>query len=149
MADTGIQIPTDFAYETKFPVRHADARSAITASGAYVSHVTYENMVLLVNEAFDLFLSSTGDSKWNIAGSNIIVPKMEVEFKSEVKAGEVLTFQLTPTNFGNKSFELITVVKKENGEIASVAKTVLIFFDYKDKKTMNVPETFRNRYSVK
>ncbi len=148
MAETGIPIPSNHAFETKFPVRHADARSAITASGAFVSHVTYENMVLLVNEAFDIFLASNGDSKWNFAGSNIIVPKMEVEFKSEVKAGEVLTFQLTPTNFGNKSFDLITVVKKENGEIASVAKTVLIFFDYKEKKTMPVPESFKKRYSV-
>jgi acyl-CoA thioesterase FadM len=146
MAETGIPIPTNPAFETKFPVRHVDARSAITASGAYVSHVTYENMVLLINEAFDIFLASSGDSKWNITGSNIIVPKMEVEFKSEVKAGEVLTFQLTPTNFGNKSFDLITVAKKENGEVAAVAKTVLIFFDYKEKKTMTVPELFRKRY---
>ncbi|GBF50906.1 thioesterase-like family protein [Leptospira ryugenii] len=146
MGETGFNLPTDFAYETKFPVRHADARSAITATGAYVSHVTYENMVLLINEAFDLFLASNGDSKWNFAGSNIIVPKMEVEFKSEVKAGEVLTFRIQPTNFGNKSFDLITAVIKENGELAALSKTVLIFFDYKEKKTMPVPEAFRNRY---
>lgn len=146
MGETGLNLPTDFAYETKFPVRHADARSAITATGAYVSHVTYENMVLLINEAFDLFLASNGDSKWNFAGSNIIVPKMEVEFKSEVKAGEVLNFRIQPTNFGNKSFDLITAVIKENGELAALSKTVLIFFDYKEKKTMPVPEAFRNRY---
>ncbi len=148
MAEPGISIPTHPAFETKFPVRLADARSAVTASGAYVSHVTYENMVLLINEAFDIFLASTGDSKWNIAGSNIIVPKMEIEFKSEVKAGEVLTFQVTPTNFGNKSFDLITVVLKGNGEIAAVAKTVLIFFDYKDKKTVAVPEPFKKRFQA-
>lgn len=148
MAEPGITIPTNPAFETKFPVRHADARSAVTASGAYVSHVTYENMVLLINEAFDIFLASTGDSKWNIAGSNIIVPKMEVEFKSEVKAGEVLTFQVTPTNFGSKSFDLITVALKGNGEIAAVAKTVLIFFDYKEKKTVLVPEPFKKRFQA-
>jgi acyl-CoA thioester hydrolase len=148
MAENGITIPTNPAFVTKITVRHSDARSAITASGAYVCHVTYENMVLLINEAFDLFLADFGDSKWNIANSNIIVPKMEVEFRSEVKPGETLTFQLTPTNFGNKSFDLITVAKNEKEEIAAVAKTVLIFFDYKEKKTMQVPESFKKRFPV-
>ncbi|MCZ8155461.1 MAG: acyl-CoA thioesterase [Leptospira sp.] len=148
MADSGITIPTNRAFETKIAVRHADARSAVTASGAYVSHVTYENMVLLINEAFDHFLASTGDSKWNIAGSNIIVPKMEVEFKNEVKAGEIITFHVTPTNFGNKSFDLITVGLKENGEVCVVSKTVLIFFNYQEKRTMPVPEDFKKRYPV-
>jgi acyl-CoA thioesterase FadM len=126
--------------------RFGDSRSAFVASGIAVSHVTYENIVLLVNEAFDLFLDRYGFSKANIAGTNITVPSFEITYHNELKANENITIDVTVTEIGNKSTKIVFILKKSNGSIAAKARLSLIFFNYKEQKTDLVPEAFKKLF---
>ncbi|TGK64742.1 acyl-CoA thioesterase [Leptospira wolffii] len=143
------QSPPSYSFRTDIQVRRSDTRSATVVGGLYVSHLTYETLIPLVNEAFDAFLESNSWSKADIAGANIIVPKMEVEYKSEAKAGDNLEFGVGVSNLGRKSCELdVFAVQKTSREEVAKAKIYLVFYDYVAKKTLEIPETFRKRFEV-
>lgn len=136
-----------YPFQTELSVRRADTRSATVVGGLFVSHLTYETLIPLVNEAFDAFLESYSWSKANLAGANIIVPRMEVEYKSEARAGDVLIFRVGVSELGKKSCELNqSIVQKASGEEVAVVKISLVFFDYVAKKTLEIPEEFRRKF---
>ncbi|TGK00243.1 acyl-CoA thioesterase [Leptospira langatensis] len=137
-----------FSFRTDLIVRRSDTRSATVVGGLFVSHVTYETIIPLVNEAFDAFLESHSWSKANIAGANIIIPKMEAEYRSEAKAGDILEFALGISNLGKKSCELLVkATNKKSGEEVAFVKIALVFFDYVSKKTLEIPDSFRAKFS--
>ncbi|TGM12195.1 thioesterase [Leptospira selangorensis] len=138
-----------FNFKTELVVRRSDTRSATVVGGLFVSHLTYETFIPLVNEVFDAFLESNSWSKANIAGANIIIPKMDVEYKSEAKAGDVLEFSAGVFNLGKKSCELhISASQKVSKEEVGIAKISLVFFDYVSKKTLEIPSAFRAKFEV-
>ncbi|MEM4271295.1 MAG: acyl-CoA thioesterase [Candidatus Pacearchaeota archaeon] len=142
-----ILLPETIHFQTELKTRFSDSRSALVASGIVVSHVTYENIALIINEVFDLFLENLGYSKANIANSNIIVPSFEITYHAELKANESIQAQVSVTDIGNKSFSLIIILRKQNGDIAVRSRIGLIFFNYKLQKTEPVPEEFKRRFS--
>ncbi|TGK04998.1 acyl-CoA thioesterase [Leptospira semungkisensis] len=145
------QVPESqsFSFRTDIVVRGSDTRSATVVGGLFVSHVTYETIIPLVNEAFDAFLESNSWSKADIAGANIIIPKMEAEYKSEAKAGDILEFAVGVANLGKKSCELLVKASnKKSGEEVAFVKITLVFFDYISKKTLEIPENFRTKFSA-
>lgn len=136
-------------FKTELVVRRSDTRSATVVGGLFVSHLTYETFIPLVNEVFDTFLEAYSWSKANIAGANIIIPKMEVEYKSEAKAGDVLEFSAGVFNLGKKSCELhISASQKVSKEEVGLAKISLVFYDYVSKKTLEIPSAFRAKFEV-
>ncbi len=140
---------SSFPFRTDLIVRRSDTRSATVVGGLFVSHVTYETLIPLVNEVFDMFLESYSWSKANIAGANIIIPKMEVEYKSEARAGDILEFGVGVSNLGKKSCELnVLVLHKNTKEEVANVKIFLIFYDYVAKKTLEIPESFRSRFTI-
>ncbi|EQA38732.1 thioesterase-like family protein [Leptospira inadai serovar Lyme str. 10] len=143
-----IPVPSNFAYWTTIPVRRSDTRSATVVGGLFVSHLTYETLIPLINEAFDAFLENYSWSKANIAGSNIIIPRLEADYKSEAKSGDILKFEIAVSNLGRKSCDLIfQVTKNPQGEEVATVKISLVFYDYVSRKTMEIPEGFRSRFS--
>jgi acyl-CoA thioesterase FadM len=139
--------PPNVHFTVELQTRYSDSRSAYVASEIVVSHVTYENIVLLVNESFDLFLEHNGYSKANIAGSNITVPSIEVTYHGELKANQKIIAEVSVVDMGNKSFSLVVFIKKEDGSIAAKARISLIFFNYKTQKTEQIPEEFRRKFT--
>jgi acyl-CoA thioesterase FadM len=146
MSNPIIDVPLKPHFVTEITARHYDTRSALVASGIVVSHVTYENTVLLINELFDLFLEYFQFSKANIAGSNITVPSLEVTYHAEIKGNEKLNGEVSVVEMGNKSCQLLIILKKANGVIAAKARVSLIFFNYKDQKTEIIPDEFRKLF---
>ncbi|TGL57602.1 acyl-CoA thioesterase [Leptospira sarikeiensis] len=143
------QIQTSYPFQMELTVRRSDTRSATVVGGLYVSHLTYETFIPLVNEVFDAFLESYSWSKADISGANIIIPKMEVEYRSEAKAGDVLEFFAGAFQLGKKSCELhIKAVQKVSKEEVGFAKISLVFYDYLSKKTLEIPSGFREKFSV-
>jgi acyl-CoA thioesterase FadM len=146
MAGVEIPLPDIIHYKTTILTRFSDSRSAKVASGVVVSHVTYENIVIIVNEVFDQFLEAYNYSKANIAGSNITVPSLEITYHDELQANESVNAEVSVAEIGNKSIKVIFILKKGNGNIAVKARLSLIFFNYKEKKPEAVPEEFRNQF---
>ncbi|MDX1960204.1 MAG: acyl-CoA thioesterase [Leptospiraceae bacterium] len=147
MPSIDIPIPEKPHFQTEMKTRHYDTRSALTASGAHVTHLTYENIVLLANEGFDLFLENFGFSKANITGSNITVPSLEVTYHKEIKGNETLILEVSVLEIGNKSCQLIVIIKNKSLEVAAKARISLIFFNYKEMKTEVVPESFKKLFT--
>lgn len=146
MAYPDIPKPDKIHFHTELRTRHGDARSAYVASEIVVSHVTYENIAILVNEAFDLFLENFGYSKANIAGSNITVPAFELSFHGELKANEKIIADVSVVDMGNKSLSIIVFISKEDGTVAAKGRISLIFYNYKLQKTEPIPEEFRRKF---
>jgi acyl-CoA thioesterase FadM len=138
--------PNKIHFTTELKTRYSDSRSAFVSSGIVVSHVTYENIALLVNEAFDLFLEYFSYSKANIAGSNIIVSALELSYHAELQANQKIIAEISVTDMGTKSFSLIVFLNKEDGTIAAKGRISLIFYNYKLKKTEPIPEEFRRKF---
>lgn len=143
-----ISVPSHFDYRMEVQVQNADIRSATVIGGIFVSHVTYATLIPLVDKVFDGFLEHFSWSKSNIAGANIIIPKLEVDYRSEAREGERLDWQVAVTNLGRKSCDLIFFATKipEREEVATV-KVSLVFYDYKARKTLEIPKEFREKFS--
>ncbi|PJZ69705.1 esterase [Leptospira perolatii] len=141
-------VPTKFDFRVQIPVRRSDTRSATVVGGLFVSHLTYETLIPLINEAFDAFLENYGWSKADLAGANIIIPRMEVDYKSEAKAGDILEFAVSVQNLGRKSFDLFFHVSQSSGgQAVALVKISLVFYDYKAKSTLEIPQIFRSKFS--
>jgi acyl-CoA thioesterase FadM len=70
-----------------------------------------------------------------------------IVYKKECHYGDVLKIEVTAAEFGSRSFDLFyRFIKTKTNEIACEAKTGIICYDYKEKKTVNVPDEFRNRF---
>ena len=68
-----------------------------------------------------------------------------VVYKSECFYGDTLKISIGTGDYGKSSFEFIYLLQKNDTleEIAR-AKTGLVFYDYKNKKTVPIPTVFKD-----
>lgn len=130
-----IELPESFVFSTEISV--------------YISHINYghhlDNAVLLslVSEARVRFLKALGYSEMDVEGYGIIVADAAVQYLSESFHGDVLVFDMTPTDFNKYGCDLVYRVREKNSmrDVAQ-GKTGLLFFDYAQKKPVPVPPEF-------
>lgn len=133
MSRVVIDIPTTFLFSTEIHVCINDLNIA--------NHVGNDRFVTYINEAYARFLNKSGLSKQT---DIMIMADLTVVYKSEAHYGDWLKIDVAVSDFDRKScnfYYLIT--NKETGKEVIRAKCGVVFFDYENKKTTDVPESMR------
>lgn len=139
MARVKLEIPKQFAFSVELTVRITDLN--------YGGHLGNDRLLSLMHEARVLFFQQYGYSELNFGTGGIIMSDAAIQYKSEAFAGDILQFQVTACEFSMTSFDLFYYITcKQDGRVVAVAKTLMVCFDYSQKKTLEVPQEFKNRF---
>ena len=72
-----------------------------------------------------------------------LVVKAECEYKLPLELKDKLIITLEMVRIGNSSFDIDYVLHNGNGKVFGLAKTVMVCYDGKAKKTTRIPESFK------
>lgn len=133
-----IDIPSRFVFSTQIPIRIDDIN--------YGYHLGHDSVLTLTHEARVRLLVAHGYTEDDIEGVGIIMGDVGITYNSEAFYGDVIKISIGIGEYGNHFCELIYVLvnEKSGKEIARV-KTSLVFFNYKERKTVRMPEEFREK----
>ncbi|MCY4643749.1 MAG: thioesterase family protein [Bacteriovoracales bacterium] len=86
---------------------------------------------------FSLFCPSLSVKDWNL-----IVVRIEIDYKKEILYQDDVKIETTLEKIGNSSFTVIHRVRQKD-ELCAEGKCVLVHFDYRAKKPQKIPEEIR------
>jgi acyl-CoA thioester hydrolase len=78
---------------------------------------------------------------------NMILARLEIDFRSPVEFGETIEIAVTPTRIGTKSFDLEYVLRADERVVAE-AKTVLVAYDYAEARSVEIPDEWKERLAA-
>jgi acyl-CoA thioester hydrolase len=78
---------------------------------------------------------------------NMILARLEIDFRSPVELGETVEITVTPIRVGTKSFELGYVLSAGD-RIVAEAKTVLVAYDYTAARSVELPAEWKRRLAA-
>jgi acyl-CoA thioesterase FadM len=138
MSRIKIEMPEKFIYKTEIPVRITDIN--------YGGHLGNDSLLSIIHEARVRFLKQLGYSESNVEGAGIIMIDAAVQYRSEGFYGDILFIEIGVMDFSQIGCDFVYKISNPNSkkEIA-LAKTGIVFFDYKNKKVIHVPENFRSK----
>ena len=76
--------------------------------------------------------------------ADFILARVELDFRSELRAGEEVEVRTRCSRIGTKSFHLEHVISA-NGRVVAEAKSVLVSYDYERGESLPVPDELRAR----
>ena len=139
MARIKIELPEQFTFSTKIPIRITDLN--------YGGHVGNDTVLSLIHEARVQFLKSSGYDELNIEGVSLIMSDAAIEFKAELFYGDVISAFVTANNFSRVGFDLYYKIMREEAIVAT-AKTAMICYNYDVRKIVSVPTGVKEKLSV-
>ena len=114
----------------------------------YGGHVGNDVYLALFQEGRIRYLKNLGFSELNIGNScGIILVKAEIEFKKELFHGDKIEIKVKINKIKNTSFIMEYEIEKE-GSTCARGNTVLVAYDYTEKKIKPVPNIFREKVSI-
>ena len=133
-----LNFPEKVIFSTSIPVRISDIN--------YGGHVGNDSVLNIAHEARIRFLNSLGYSETDIEGMSIIMTDAVINYKNQGYYGDILKIDVSANDIKNNGFDLYYKMTNEKTgiEIARV-KTGIAFFDYTQRKTVRIPEAFKNR----
>lgn len=138
MARIKITIPKQGPiFETNLQVRVDDIN--------YGQHLSHDRYLTLTHQARVEYLKSRQQSELEFLspGHGLIMNEAVINYLNEAYLGDQLQFRFYLGDISNFGFELIVeIIKKSNGNVEKVAniKTTMIYFDYKNKKPIKLPD---------
>ena len=139
MARIKIELPEQFSFSTKIPIRITDLN--------YGGHVGNDTVLSLIHEARVQYLRSFGYEELNVEGVSLIMSDAGIEFKAELFYGDVLTAYVTANNFTRVGFDLYYKLMREETIVAR-AKTAMICYNYDLRKVTSIPSPVKEKLSV-
>jgi acyl-CoA thioester hydrolase len=142
MARVKIDIPDTFMFRTEIPVRITDIN--------YGGHLGNDSLLTIFHEARMQFLKHFGQSEKDFYDCGLIMSDAAIQYKSEAFYGDTLTIYISPGDFTNSGFDLVSLVinKKTENEVARL-KTGMVCFDYKNKTLAKLPEQVKISFNQK
>lgn len=140
MARVRIDLPEEFSFTTKIPVRITDLN--------YGGHVGNDNILSLLHEARVQYLASAGYGELDVEGVGLIMSDVAIEYRAELFYNDELFASVKATEFSKLGFELYYLLEKikEGKKVVVVkAKTGMVCYDYSQKKIAPLPEAVRSR----
>jgi YbgC/YbaW family acyl-CoA thioester hydrolase len=133
-----IELPQKFIFKTEIAVRITDIN--------YGGHLGNDSLLSIIHEARVRFLKHFDYSEADIEGIGIIMSDAAIQYKSESFYGDELMIEVTVTDFSKIGCDIVYRITKSNSqkEIALV-KTGIIFYDYRNKKVVAVPDKFKSK----
>jgi acyl-CoA thioesterase FadM len=137
-----LQLPVQFSFSTKLPVRISDVN--------YGGHLGNDAVLSIIHEARMQFLQHHGYTEMELGGLSIIMSDVAIEFKAEAFYGEGLCVSIATADFSRVGFDMYyritkNIVGKE--VVVAICKTGMVFYDYATKKVMSVPDEVKARFT--
>lgn len=107
-----------------------------------LAHMNNAVYATFVEQARIAFLSPQGADV-----QNMILARLEIDFRSPVELGEVVEIEVKPTRIGTKSFDLDYVLRAGDRVVAE-AKTVLVAYDYERAQSVELPNDWKERLAA-
>jgi 4-hydroxybenzoyl-CoA thioesterase len=110
----------------------------------YGGHLDNALLLTLVSEARARFFQSLGYTELDVEGAGIVVSDAALQYRSEAFHGEVMVVRMAASDLGRKGFDMVWSMTEQSSqrEVAR-GKTGIVFFDYKTRKPIPMPEAFR------
>lgn len=142
MGKTVIELPKKVHFSTELTVRITDLN--------YGNHLGNHAIAGLLHEARVAMLAEYGLNELNIGNNtSLIQGDLVIVFKNEGHYGHKLLFELSIDEMTNASFDVYYHVKNQAlDKTLALAKTRMVCFDYENKKTKGIPESFRNTFKL-
>jgi acyl-CoA thioester hydrolase len=134
LARIKINLPEKFIFSTDIEIRITDMN--------YGGHLGNDALLSLLHEARVRFLKSIGQTELDFYDVSLIMADVGIVYKSEVFYGENLVIEIAVTDVTSHGFDLVYRVQKKNLEIAAIAKTAMVTFNYEMRKIQPLPESF-------
>lgn len=130
-----IELPDQFHFSTEIKIRITDLN--------YGGHVGNDVFLALIHEARQQFLMKHGYGELSFAGVGLIMADVALEYKKELKHGDLIRISVCAADFDKLGFDLfykLEVLQSDGPVLAGKAKTGMICYDYTAKKKTAVPE---------
>ena len=135
-----LDLPAKFDFSTEIPIRIGDVN--------YNNHLGNDTVLSLIHEARVRFWNQHGYTELNIEGVGTIMSDAVIVYKSEAFYGDILTIEVAVADLQRAGFDFVYLLtNKKSGKEVARAKTGIVFFDYKQRKVVAMPEKFRAMYS--
>jgi acyl-CoA thioester hydrolase len=139
MARIKIELPEQFNFSTKIPIRITDLN--------YGGHVGNDTVLSLIHEARVQFLKHYGYEELKLEGVSLIMSDVGIEFKAELFYGDIVTAFITAINFNRAGFDIYYKLMR-NETIVAIAKTGMICYNYDTRKVVSVPAGVKEKLSL-
>lgn len=100
-------------------------------------------------EGRKLWFQDRVDQKWNWQRHGVLLARHEIDYLLPLTLSDEAEIELGIGKVGTKSFEVSYVIRKQSGESrveCTRGKSVLVCYDYENRKTMEVPEAWRRLF---
>jgi YbgC/YbaW family acyl-CoA thioester hydrolase len=136
MSRIRLDLPDRFLFATEIPLRVSDIN--------YGGHLGNDAVLSLAQEARMRFLRSHNWSEQDVAGVGMIMTDAVVVYRSEAFYGDVLTIDVAVADLQQLGCDfLFRMVNKATGVEVARVKTGIVFFDYANRKPVQMPEEFK------
>ena len=137
MARIKIDLPEKFIFSTEITPRITEMN--------YGGHLGNDAFLAIVHEARVRFLAAHQWSEMDIAGCSLIMVDAAIMYLAEVFYGDTLQIDVAVADMSRSGCDFVFRLSAgENGREVARAKTGIVFFDYRKKKVVRMPEVFRN-----
>jgi len=98
------------------------------------------------NAVYSTFLE---EARIDVLGglADFILARVEIDFRSELRAGEEIEVRTRCSRIGTKSFELEHEIEA-HGRLAAEARSVLVGYDYERGQSVPLSDDLKNRLSA-
>jgi acyl-CoA thioester hydrolase len=111
-----------------------------------MGHVNNAVFLTYIEQARVTFLAEVGAAT-GLEDMNIIVARVEIDFKAPVRLGQEVEISVRATRFGTKSFDLDYELRVD-GETVAEAKSVQVAYDYRRREAVALPEDWREKLTA-
>ncbi|MEY2828454.1 MAG: hypothetical protein RIQ33_312 [Bacteroidota bacterium] len=135
MARIKLNFPEKSCFSTTIKIRISDIN--------YGGHMGNDALLSMIHEARVQFFNSMQASEINFFGTSVIMSDVAIQYQGEGFYGNELLFEIAVNDIAAKSFDIWYKITCGERNIA-IAKTGMVCFNYKERKTENVPNEFIN-----
>lgn len=140
MARLTLEFPEDqYCYSTQLTVRVTDINAA--------NHLGNDSMISMISEARARFLFDFGIQETQGNGVSIIVTDLATTYKSEAYARDQLLFEVGVMDFNKYGGDItFRITRPRDNAPVAMAKSGFVFFNYKTKRVVAMPEAFHRKF---
>ena len=129
------RVKINFPEKTHFTTEHLVNISDLN----YGNHVGNDRFLGFCHEARVRFIKSIGQDELNFYDSSLIMADAELAYKAQSLHGDLLSIELSITESSPRSFDIFYRIKNQDGLLILLAKTGMVYFDYKKNRIDSCP----------
>ena len=136
-----LELPAKFHFSTEIHVRISDIN--------YNDHLGNDAVLSIIHEARVRFYNNYGFTELNVEGAGTIMSDAILVYKSESHYGDVVKVEIAVNDLQKKGFDfLYLLTNKTTAKEIARAKTGIVFYDYQDRKIVDMPPKFRSLFQA-